>query len=126
MTREGQISYFNKEQRKGTMYMQPKQNCNKHDKRAFYISVEAQRQEGSQSCISACIAALCCKKQGTFSMKAKRFELKEMKDLRGQKKKDQHYSCSIDDWVEAVGIVVQELEINPPDHITGKKNVGHD
>jgi hypothetical protein len=39
-------------------------------------------------------------------MKAKRFELKEMKDLRGQKKKDQHYSCSIDDWVEAVGIVV--------------------
>jgi hypothetical protein len=105
------------------MYLQLQQACFKHDKRAFYINVEAQRQEGSQSCISACMSALCCK-TSTFSKKAKKFELKELKDLSGQKQKERHYSCRIDDWVEAVGVVVKEMEVNPPDHV--KKSMSKD
>lgn len=54
-------------------------------------------------------------------MKSKRFELKGLNNLKGQRSRDKHYSCVIDDWVEAVSIVVKEMEINPPDHITAKK-----
>jgi len=107
--RNGQITYFHKNEPKGTMHLQMGQRCLKHGARSVNLLVKAQKSLASkQSCLGACFSCICCKKKARFDMAQKTYELIQMKDIRSQVK-EERFSCDIDDWVESINLVVGEL-----------------